>query len=255
MQRKVILFDLDDTLYDHAHSSREGLRAIQAHHDALVSIPLEVLVKEFRAVLEATHLRVLAGDLSPDEARVERLQAILRRHQYEPSAAEILDLVECYRRAYVTGQRPVPGSARVLKGLRSLGAGIGIVTNNFTEEQWKKLRICSLDSLIDFMVTAESVGVAKPHPAIFRAALNRAGVPPCESVMVGDSWDADVMGARKLGLSAVWFNREKPNVRGGSAVEHLTGYDDRVAVLHNFENEKAAVSTIINLCGGAAASL
>src|SRR5690606_38016236 len=90
----------------------------------------------------------------------------------------------------------------------------GIVTNNFTAEQWGKLRVCGLDSLIDFMVTAESAGVAKPHPEIFRVALDQGGVGPSESVMVGDSWEVDVIGAVHVGLPAVWFDR------WGSTTDH-----------------------------------
>ena len=46
-----------------------------------------------------------------------------------------------------------------------------------------------------------------PVPRVFRFALRRGGVDPAESVYVGDSWDADYVGARNAGMLAVWLNR------------------------------------------------
>ena len=70
-----------------------------------------------------------------------------------------------------------------------------------------------LDVLVDDVVSSRDVGVRKPDPAFFRAALARAAalgyvVAPAEAVMVGDSFDNDVAGAKAAGLRAVWLDRE-----------------------------------------------
>lgn len=64
-----------------------------------------------------------------------------------------------------------------------------------------------LDRYLDFILASGAVGVAKPDPAFFRMALERAGVEPHEAVMVGDSYRADVLGARAAGMDAILLDR------------------------------------------------
>ncbi len=61
---------------------------------------------------------------------------------------------------------------------------------------------------LDFVVASAAVGVSKPHPEIFRYALERARLKASEAVYVGDSYIADVLGAKGAGLAAVLIDRE-----------------------------------------------
>jgi putative hydrolase of the HAD superfamily len=81
------------------------------------------------------------------------------------------------------------------------------VSNNLQAEQEEKLRHLGMAHLIDALVVSETVGVAKPDPAIFATALRQLGCAADDAVMLGDSWAADVLGARAAGLRAVWLNR------------------------------------------------
>ena len=56
-------------------------------------------------------------------------------------------------------------------------------------------------------MVSEAVGVSKPDPAIFEHALRALGCDAADAVMVGDSWAADVEGARGAGIRPIWFNR------------------------------------------------
>ena len=64
-----------------------------------------------------------------------------------------------------------------------------------------------LEKYLDFVLPSGAVGVAKPNPAFFRMALDRAEVEPREAIMVGDSYRADVRGAWGAGMDAVWLDR------------------------------------------------
>jgi FMN phosphatase YigB (HAD superfamily) len=64
-----------------------------------------------------------------------------------------------------------------------------------------------LDKLLDSVTFSQEVGAEKPAPEIFSKALERAHCAPSEAVHVGDSLRADVEGARRSGLQAVWLNR------------------------------------------------
>ncbi len=79
------------------------------------------------------------------------------------------------------------------------------------------------------MVVSGEVGVGKPNPAAFHEVLRRLGAEPNEAVMVGDSWERDVLGARRIGMSTVWVAGGRtlpaslPGVTVVERVAELTG--------------------------------
>jgi HAD superfamily hydrolase (TIGR01549 family) len=93
--------------------------------------------------------------------------------------------------------------------LRTQGIPTGIITNGFNAIQEDKLKATGLDEVIEFMITSESAGTAKPDPAIFQMALDRYQITPEQAVMVGDNWDFDILGAVNANLPAIWFNRRR----------------------------------------------
>lgn len=65
----------------------------------------------------------------------------------------------------------------------------------------------ALDGLITAAISSSEHGYLKPHPSIFEAALNLAGVSAGESVMVGDSYPHDIEGARQVGMRGILVQR------------------------------------------------
>jgi putative hydrolase of the HAD superfamily len=124
-----------------------------------------------------------------------------------------------YREAYVAARRPVDGALSVLAALRPR-VRIGIVSNNLLEEQQGKIRFCGFESYVDALVVSEAVGTAKPDPAIFAHALDALGCGPDDAVMIGDSWTADVEGARAAGIRPIWFNRARRRTPEAAAPVH-----------------------------------
>ncbi len=204
---RAVFFDLDDTLFDHSHAMRQGLEAMRTTHPALSGHERVAVEREYARLLDELHPLVLAGSISLEASRVERARRLLvwSGHQCVPGEAD--DLAARFRAVYQDGRRPVPGSRELLEHLHSR-VTVGIVTNNLTAEQESKLRQCGLDRWVHFLLTSEDAGAIKPDPAIYQAALTRAGCRAEYAVMVGDSWTADVCGALDAGLRAVWFNRE-----------------------------------------------
>ncbi len=68
------------------------------------------------------------------------------------------------------------------------------------------LERAGLEKYFDAVFTSQELGARKPAPAFFQAALSRLGCAAGEVAMVGDSYRADVIGAREAGLWSVWFN-------------------------------------------------
>jgi putative hydrolase of the HAD superfamily len=102
--------------------------------------------------------------------------------------------------------RPYPEVADALAGLRAAGLRL-IVVSNWDVSLHDVLERTGLRGLVDAVVISAELGVAKPDPAIFRAALDRLGASAADAMHVGDSVEADVAGARAAGLEAVLVAR------------------------------------------------
>src|SRR5215207_784594 len=202
---RAILFDLDDTLFDHQYCSRAGLAALREGFPALADEPFAAFELRYRTLLEVGHVLALSGALTPAAARLERFHRFLSA-AFTATIADAERAGRLYQEAFRAARRPIAGAVELLGHLKP-HVSIGVVTNNVRHEQVEKLRFCGLDGLVDVLVTSEDVGVAKPDPAIFHAALEQLACTPDQVVMVGDSWENDIVGASRVGIRSIWLNR------------------------------------------------
>ncbi len=206
----AVLFDLDDTLFDHRFARRAALRAIREIEPGLAQFSLAYLDQSFERLLTNVHLSlVLTGKITPEESRWLRMTRFLDEHRIELPRRRIRELVELRIEAYQRHRRAIPGAGAFLRHLRSVGVAVAVVTNNLRSEQEEKLRVTGLKHFVDHLICSEQVGVTKPDPRIFRVALRRAGAHPRTAVMVGDSWESDIVGAARAGIRSVWFHRDR----------------------------------------------
>jgi HAD superfamily hydrolase (TIGR01509 family) len=98
--------------------------------------------------------------------------------------------------------RTMPGTEEALDRLRAAGLRLGVVSNSDGRVE-EALRAAGIDDRFDVILDSTLVGVEKPDPAIFRAALAALDVGPEEALYVGDLYDVDVVGARAAGIEAV----------------------------------------------------
>jgi putative hydrolase of the HAD superfamily len=99
-----------------------------------------------------------------------------------------------------------PDVAPALAALRERGLVVGAVSN-WVWQLPELLHALDLVSQFDFIAASSRVGFEKPHPEIFHWALEQAKVKPAEAIHVGDHLDADVAGARAVGIQAVLIDR------------------------------------------------
>jgi HAD superfamily hydrolase (TIGR01549 family) len=203
---RVVLCDMDDTIFDHALTSQAALRRLRIMEPQLHARSLLELWTEYSRLLEEAHPAVVSGAITVEESRIERFRRLAEFGGRSIPRAEAERLSKRYRANYRELRRAVPGARRLLERLHQK-ATVGVVTNNQVAEQEEKLAFLGMTSLVDFMVVSEAAGVAKPNPRIFEIALARAEASPENAVMIGDSWENDVLGARGAGIRAVWFNR------------------------------------------------
>ena len=204
----AVLFDLDDTLSDLLGCVRAGVIGTAARHAAtFAGVPTEQLEALHSEILEETHVRVLAGEVTMAAARVERTQRFFAAWgvELDPDEAEAEYLH--YRQDYDAAGGVVRGTYELLDAIDALGVRMGIITNNLVAEQHRKLRSLDLFDRFEMLAISEEVGVPKPDPHIFNVALDRMSLGTDDVVMVGDSLTSDVAGALGVGIATVWLDR------------------------------------------------
>ncbi len=107
---------------------------------------------------------------------------------------------------------PYPDAEQALTKLAGR-CRLAIVTNGFPSIQRTKVKKCGLGHFFEAVVVSGDIeiGVGKPDPRPFLAALEALEAEPSRTAMVGNSLANDVAGAQKLGLHAIWVNRTGEN--------------------------------------------
>ena len=229
---RAALFDLDDTLFDHRCSARAALKEVHARHAA--DADFEAFERHHTRYLEEMHLEVLAGRIGLDAARRERFRRVFLALGVPMDAMDVDAVASAYRQGYLEARRLIPGAVELLAAVRAL-APVAIVSNNLVDEQREKLQFCGLSPYVDVLMVSEEAGVSKPDPRIFEMALSRLDVAASDAVMVGDSWPADVVGATRAGIRAVWFNPQRSAQPDEPAA---------VAAIHSLSPASAVISVL-----------
>ena len=97
------------------------------------------------------------------------------------------------------------GAAEVL-GKLSLKYNLYIITNGFSEVQYKKMAISDLNRYFKRVFVSEEIMSPKPSPEIFRYAMKSCNARKKECLMIGDSWEVDILGAMETGMDQVYYN-------------------------------------------------
>ncbi|WP_461865769.1 HAD family hydrolase [Thermococcus sp.] len=100
-----------------------------------------------------------------------------------------------------------PDVHSTLKWLKQEGYKLGVITSG-PKYQKLKLRIAKLDRYFDIIVTRDDVNAIKPEPKIFLYVIEQLGIEPKDAMMIGDSLQQDVYGAKNIGMTGVWINRK-----------------------------------------------
>ena len=130
-----------------------------------------------------------------------------------PDAA-LEGLVDALR---ATDQGPLvayPEAVATVSSLREAGLSVG-VCSNWGWQLDPCLQEVGLLDLVDAGITSARAGARKPHPGIYASSLDALGVDAADAVFVGDSWEPDVRGPRRIGMTAVhvWRAEERPGRR------------------------------------------
>jgi HAD superfamily hydrolase (TIGR01509 family) len=201
---KAILFDVDDTLFDRNGAQLMALDVIaREFRDLFAGIDRQELVDAF---LESDRLttRAFYGDTPTiKNVRVRRAQVFLDLLGLDGAHADAIAAL--YVKSYPRVNAPVDGAVALVEALAPRFQ-LGIISNSLPDVQYQKLETLGIRRFFDCIVLSEEFGVRKPDPAIFWHAAGLLGRESEECLYVGDSYAADVVGAKRAGLPVCWFN-------------------------------------------------
>jgi len=103
--------------------------------------------------------------------------------------------------------RLYPETMEALQDARNCGYKLGIISNN-NDDLLKQLKWLEISEYFDSITYSQEARANKPEPAIFQLALKRAECSPNEAVHVGDNYEKDVLGARKMGITPILVDRD-----------------------------------------------
>lgn len=171
-------FDFDRVLYAHK-SSRRICDTVRESY--FIEVPLDLELRVFLSILEVYD-------------RDQNLMVSLRRAYMRP----LFDLTSM-----------IDGVLSFLENVKGMGFMVGLISNVYTDlEVFDVLKMYGLYDLFDSMVLSCIVGFRKPRSEIFKFALNSLSIHPSEAVMIGDDYNADVVGALNVGMKAIWFTSD-----------------------------------------------
>jgi len=203
---KHIFFDLDRTLYDFDKSSYQtfeelykvftlkerGVTSIEKFYDTYTKINTELWEKYRKGEMEKAFLNVHRFYLTFMEFGIENNTLA------EKFANQYLALAPLKQTLF-------PGAIEVLESLKGR-YNLHIITNGFEEVQETKIEANGLKKFFKTITTSEEAGVKKPSEGIFLFAFEKANARADESIMIGDDFEVDILGAKNVGMDQIFFN-------------------------------------------------
>ena len=227
---RAVLFDLFDTL---VRFDRERLPAVRVNgrvvhstvghlHPILVAWAPEVTLEALYSALQASWQeaeRLRAID-HREVAAAERFAYLFRHLGLDPATCprELLNNLLDAHRGGLSRAAEFPAPHGPLLTELAGRFRLAVVSNfDYTPTAVGILEAAGVAGLFETVVVSDAVGWRKPAPPIFEAALHRLRVSAAEALFVGDRADIDVLGAQRIGMHAVWLNRDRDGLPSGVA--------------------------------------
>lgn len=201
MKIEHVFFDLDHTLWDFEKNSALTFEKIFLENK--IDLKIEDFLKVY-VPLNLQYWKLYRNEkVSKEALRYERLKKSFDAINYNVSDALIDTLATAYIDNLSNFNHLFEGTLELLDYLKEKKYSLHIITNGFEEVQNKKMINSKLYPYFEQIITSESVGVKKPDSRVFEHALKVSNAKRENSIMIGDSLEADIHGAINVGLSAI----------------------------------------------------
>ncbi|WP_282123743.1 YjjG family noncanonical pyrimidine nucleotidase [Algibacter mikhailovii] len=206
---KDVFFDLDHTLWDFDKNSALTFEKIFSLNN--IEVPLQEFVSHYEPINLKYWKLYREGLIEKEDLRFVRLNETFQAINYKIEEHIIYKLSEDYI-TYLTSFNYLFENTHDILDYLSLNYNLHIITNGFDEVQHKKLTNSNIIKYFKTVTNSEMVGVKKPNPKIFKYALNSAKANISQSIMIGDSYEADILGAKDVGMNVVFFDTRKTKI-------------------------------------------
>ncbi len=200
---KHVFFDLDHTLWDFDKNSGLTFEKIFRINN------IDVELRTFLDVYEPINLNYWKlyreERVTKSALRYGRLKDAFDAIGVHVSDHKINQLSVSYIDYLTTFNHLFDGTIEILEYLKDKYE-LHIITNGFEEAQERKMKNANIKHYFKTITNSEMVGVKKPNPKIFNFALDLANATPEESIMIGDSLEADILGADHIGMETIHFD-------------------------------------------------
>lgn len=207
MKYKNLFIDLDDTLWDTYHNNKECLEEVYTdYHFNRYYASFGAFFDIYQPHNEQLWRQYRAGEIDRQTLIIDRFRYMLKPMGIEDTKS-VLELNHDFLRRTTTKTRLVAGAIELLEYLRP-SYRLYILSNGFREVQDLKMKNSGLSPYFSRMILSEDAGIQKPHKGIFDFALKNTNSRRSETLMIGDCWEADIVGAYHSKIDQLWLNPE-----------------------------------------------
>jgi len=198
-----VFFDLDHTLWDFDKNSALTFKKIFQINN--IDIPIDRFLEEYMPINLKYWKLYREEKVTKEALRFGRLNEAFVAVNVSVEMELIHKLSNDYIEHLSNFNHLFDHTFEILDYLK-INYKLHIITNGFDEVQHKKMQKSNILHYFDTVTNSEMAGVKKPNPKIFNHALEKANTNAERSIMIGDSLEADVLGAKRIGMEAIFFD-------------------------------------------------
>lgn len=224
MKIQHIFFDLDNTLWDHRRNAYLTIKSLFEKEE--INLKYNIDFEEFHSMYHGINEKlwedIRDGIIDKEYLRKHRFYDTFKHFDVDDTELSMY-FEEHFLDKILNHNELVEGAEYILDYLKAKNYTLHIISNGFKEVTERKCILSGIDKYFQTITSADSVGVRKPRPEIFEYSLGLSDATKENSILIGDDWVADVLGAQNFGMDVIFFDvfNEDPQQENLKIIKHL----------------------------------